>query len=69
MKTNIAVIQEFNEKQNSDVAWDFVLECLNTVITLDKVNQKPINRTGKVMRQALINLFDSIRIYDKTRNK
>jgi hypothetical protein len=47
--------------------WKQVLDALNIVITLDKVNPKPLQRTGKDMRKALNDLFYAIGAYDAIR--
>ncbi len=47
--------------------WKKVLEALNIVVTLDKVNPKPLQRTGKDMRKALNDLFFAIGAYDAVR--
>jgi hypothetical protein len=47
--------------------WKKVLEALNIVVTLDKVNPKPLQRTGKDMRKALNDLFFVIGAYDSVR--
>ena len=60
--TNIAAIDE-------DTAWKRVQESLNTVLTLHKVNEKPINRTGKVMKKALNDLFFHLGYYDALRDR
>jgi hypothetical protein len=47
--------------------WKQVLDALNVVVTLDKVNPKPLQRTGRDMRKALIDLFTAISEYDVVR--
>lgn len=67
-KNNLAIIKTADEEV-LDNAWKRVQDALNTVVTLDKVNQKPLNRTGKVMKQALNDLFFFIGHYDALRNR
>ncbi len=47
--------------------WKRVQEALNVVLTLDKVNPKPLQRTGKDMKKALNDLFYAIGSYDLIR--
>lgn len=67
-KNNLAIVKTADEEV-LDNAWKRVQDALNTVITLDKVNQKPLNRTGKVMKQGLNDLFFFIGQYDALRKQ
>ena len=59
-------------KTDDDVienAWKRVQESLNVVLTLDKVNPKPLSRTGNAMHKALSDLFFFLGNYDALRNQ
>jgi hypothetical protein len=66
-KNNVTTFKPRDEML--DESWNRVKEALNIVATLDKVNQKPLSRTGKVMQKALIDLFTYIDAYDQLRNR
>lgn len=68
-KNNVVGIVKTIDEQVIDNAWKRVQESLNTVLTLDKVNQKPLQRTGKVMQRALNDLFFFLTEYDGLRNR
>ena len=57
------------EELDANQMWRSVMESLNTVLTLDKVNQKPLQRTGKVMQRSLNELFFFIAEYDRLRKE
>ena len=67
-KNNLAIVKTVDEEM-LDESWKRLKDALNTVLTLDKVNNKPLNRTGKVMQRALNDLFFSIGEYDALRNR
>lgn len=67
-KNNLAIVKTVDEEM-LDASWERLKDALNTVLTLDKVNNKPLNRTGKVMQRALNDLFFSIGEYDALRNR
>lgn len=66
-KNNVTTFKPQDEML--DESWERLKDALNTVLTLDKVNNKPLNRTGKVMQKALNDLFFSIGEYDALRNR
>ena len=68
-KNNVVGILKTIDEQIIDNAWKRVQESLNIVLTLDKVNQKPLQRTGKVMQGALNDLFFFLSEYDGLRNR
>lgn len=66
-KNNVTTFKPQDEMLNE--SWERLKDALNTVLTLDKVNNKPLNRTGKLMQKALNDLFFSIGEYDALRNR
>jgi len=50
-------------------AWNKIKSCLTTVLVLNDVNSKPLQRTSKSMHKALFDLFAAIEMYDRLREE
>ena len=50
-------------------AWKKIQSCLTTVLVLNDVNGKPLQRTSRDMRKALFELFAAIEMYDHLRDE
>ena len=50
-------------------AWNKIKSCLTTVLVLNDVNGKPLQRTSKSMYKALFDLFAAIENYDQLKEE
>jgi len=68
MKTS-NVTQIRTADQHLDNAWKTVKSCLTTVLVLNDVNGKSLQRANQDIRKALFDLFSAIEIYDQLKEE